>query len=142
MADYSELALALLRRRGMPPLGDRVVGTSTDGRPAYLNPDGSLSTERTRTEKHPLLNGGEWTNIPTIFDGRQMGVDEAVDYINANQPEPKSLMDMLSVFDPVTGLPLESYKSLDDAIAAAEMKSRAMEINPVAPWKAFWKGGK
>lgn len=131
----------LTRSSAMPRLGSRIVGDTPGGRPAYLNSDGSISTARSVTEKHPRMNGGAWTNVPTIFGGRQMPPGEAVEYVLANQPEPRSLQDMLRVVDPVTGETLHAHKTIQDAVSAAQNKSRATRINPRPPYRSFWEDG-
>lgn len=144
--DPNDALLAALMRRKygasshrMAPLGVQAVGDTNEGRPAYLNADGSISTERSVTERHPLLNDGAWTNVPTIFNGREMPPSEAIDYVMSNQPEPTSLEDMRKVFDPVTGRELRGYGSIPEAIAAAQARSPSISVVPRPPWRSFWE---
>jgi hypothetical protein len=74
-------------------------------RPKLQNPDGSFSTERSITVTEPGLNGGQPTNIPTIWDGRQLSEDEAIQRaIASNQKFP-------------------SFNSIDEAVNAAKARS-------------------
>jgi hypothetical protein len=47
-------------------------------RPVINNKDGSYSTERSITVQAKELNNGRFTNIPSIWDGRQLEPREAV----------------------------------------------------------------
>ena len=145
MDGSDELLAALMRRKygasphRMAPLGVQAVGDTSEGRPAYLNADGSISTERSVTERHPLLNDGAWTNVPTIFNGREMSPSDAVGYVINNQPEPSSLEDMGKMFDPMTGRELQGYGSIPEAIAAAQARSPSISVVPRPPWRSFWE---
>lgn len=71
------------RRRGLEAAG--VGGASGqgqlthDGLPARKNPDGSYSTEVTITVQDEKLNGGKPTNIPSLWGGKEVSREEAVD---------------------------------------------------------------
>lgn len=71
-----------------------------------VNPDGSVTTERSITVTDPGLNGGRPTNIPTVWSGRVVSDDEAVqDAINS-------------------GMTFPSFTSIDEAVRAAEQRSQ------------------
>jgi hypothetical protein len=70
------------------------------------NPDGSVTTERSITVTEPDLNRGAATNIPTVWGGQVVPDDTAVQ--NAVYSR--------------RGFP--SYGSIDDAVSAAEQRSR------------------
>jgi len=71
------------RRRGLEAAG--VGGASGqgqlthDGLPARKNPDGSYSTEVSITVQDEKLNGGKPTNIPSLWGGKEVSREEAVD---------------------------------------------------------------
>lgn len=59
--------------------GDGALNARThDGLPARRNADGSHSTELSITVTDPRLNGGAPTNIPSLWNGREVSEDEAV----------------------------------------------------------------
>ena len=87
-----------------------------DGLPARQNADGTHSTELSITVTHPRMNGGRPTNIPSMWNGRELNDDESVD---------QALK---------TGRPYQSFASIDEAVTAAKSKSAAGGANaPVAP---------
>lgn len=51
---------------------------TTAGRPIYSTPDGELVSEKSITVRDPRLNGGRWTNIPSIWGDRQYDEDGAI----------------------------------------------------------------
>lgn len=54
-------------------------GNAVDlNRPAINNPDGTISTERSITVQADDLNGGQPTNIPTIWEGKQLSERDAI----------------------------------------------------------------
>jgi 2'-5' RNA ligase len=69
------------------------------------NPDGSVSTELSITVTDPELNAGRPTNIPSIWGGRRVSEDEAID--NAI----------------TSGYQFPSFDTLDDAETAARARS-------------------
>jgi 2'-5' RNA ligase len=70
-----------------------------------VNSDGSVTTERTITITEPDINGGRATNIPTVWSGRVVSDDEAIQ--NAAN----------------SGRRFPSYDSVDEAVTAAEGRS-------------------
>ena len=94
-------------------LGTEVVGYMPSGRPIISNPDGSYSTERTTTVKLP---NGKWVNIPTMFDGKEVSVDQAFD-----------IMRQHGFKDPETGIQVKEFKSEPEASKAAASGSKAKD---------------
>ena len=92
-------------------LGNTVIGKTDEGRPIIQNPDGTISTERTMTEK---ING-KWMNIPSMFGGKEVSVDKAIEIIEKNNGR-----------DPETGRKLPTYESLEEAEAAAKARSKEL----------------
>ncbi len=82
-----------------------------DGLPARVNADGSRSTEVSITVTDPRLNGGQPTNIPSMWGGVEVDEDEAVS---------KAL---------ATKRPYQSFKTIDEAVSAARAKSAAGGAN-------------
>lgn len=93
----------------LPPLGNEIIGKTDEGRPIVRNSDGSVSTERTITEQID----GKWMNIPSMFGGKEVSPDEAVDIIRRNKG-----------VDPETGRKLPTYNTVDEAVKEAERRSR------------------
>ena len=91
-------------------LGTKRVGRTTEGRPIIQNPDGSHSTERSITG--PWGPKGEWTNIPSMFGGKQVSEEEAVRIMRRN-----------NWVDPETGRKAQFYPSLEEAERAAQQRS-------------------
>lgn len=58
----------------------RSVGTSLAGRPILQNDDGTISTEQSITVQDPRLNGGKWTVIPSIWNGRRYRQNDAIEF--------------------------------------------------------------
>ncbi len=106
-----------VRRDGkyIDPLGGgQAVGTLTSGRPGQpviANPDGTVSTERSITVTDPRLNGGRPTNIPSLWDGVQLGEQEAVT---------RALQ---------SGQTYQSFNSIDEAVQAAKARSNEMGVH-------------
>jgi hypothetical protein len=94
--DENGAGTELYRQRTPRPGTDRPI----------QNPDGSVTTERSITVTEPGLNGGRPTNIPTVWDGRIVSDDEAVD--NAIR----------------SGVPFPSFDSIPEAVRAAEQRSK------------------
>lgn len=83
-----------------------IVGTlPSTGRPMLQNPDGSVSTERSITVTDPRLNGGRPTNIPSIWNGRQLDDQGAI--AAALQ----------------SGQQFQGFDSIPEAVSAAEARS-------------------
>jgi hypothetical protein len=76
-----------------------------DGYPARRNADGSHSTEVSITVTHPRLNGGKPTNIPSLWAGKEVDEEEAVE---------RALK---------SGRKFQSFGSVDDAVKAAIARS-------------------
>lgn len=74
-------------------------------RPIVENPDGSFSTERSITVTTDGLNGGKPTNIPTIWDGKELPHKEAIN--RAIQ----------------SGNTYAAFNSIDEAVDAAKKRS-------------------
>jgi len=51
-------------------LGEPTGYMTTEGRPAYHNNFGGMSTEYSIGVKNPNINGGLLTHIPSIYDGK------------------------------------------------------------------------
>ena len=98
---------------GLGKLGTEIVGYMPAGRPIISNPDGSYSTERTTTIK---LSNGKWIHIPTIFDGKEVSVDQAFD-----------IMRQYGFKDPETGKKAKEFKSEPEASKAAASGSKAKD---------------
>lgn len=78
-----------------------------DGYPARRNPDGSDSTEVSITVTDPRLNEGKPTNIPSLWAGKEVDEDTAVN--NALK----------------SGKTYKSFDSIANAVKAAEERSNA-----------------
>ena len=98
---------------GLGKLGTEIVGYMPSGRPIISNPDGSYSTERTATVELP---NGRWVNIPTIFDGKEVSVDQAF-----------NIMSQYGFKDPETGKKAKEFKSESEASKAATSGSKAKD---------------
>jgi hypothetical protein len=85
---------------------------TSEGRPIVKNEDGSVSTERTITVTDERINGGKPTNIPTMFGGKQVSEEEAIERIARAGGK-----------DPETGRPLPGYNSIEEAVKAAKERS-------------------
>jgi len=93
---------------------------TSEGRPIVRNPDGSFSTERTITVTNPKINGGKPTNIPSMYNGKQVTQREAERIIIEN-----------GGVDPETGRKLEGFNSIDEAETSA--KTRSASLAPQMP---------
>jgi len=91
------------------PLGTEIIGKTDEGRLIVKNPDGSVSTERSITEQID----GKWMNIPSMYGGKEVSPDEAVDIIRKNKG-----------VDPETGRVLPKFNSMQEALKEAERRSR------------------
>lgn len=78
-----------------------------DGYPARKNPDGSHSTEVSITVTDPRLNEGKPTNIPSMWEGKEVDEDTAVN---------KALMSKKTY---------KSFDSIESAVKAAKERSNA-----------------
>ena len=59
-----------LRKQKKLELGGRSGWMTTEGRPAYHNNFGGMSTEYSIGVKNPNINNGELTHIPSIYGGK------------------------------------------------------------------------
>jgi len=95
------------------PIGMKVVGWTTDGRPIIENMDGSFSSSASFTyEIEPQV----WMNIPTIFRGKYVVPDHAIE-----------ILKRFNWVDPDSGRDLARFTSQEAAIEAAA--ARAVHIN-------------
>jgi hypothetical protein len=92
--------------RSLQPTGNAHPIT---GRPVYTDPDGRPETEKSITVQDRYLNGGKFTNIPTVW-GNQQKNDPNWAIINA-------LM---------SGQQFPAYGSADEAVTAAKERSRVL----------------
>jgi hypothetical protein len=78
-----------------------------DGYPARKNSDGSYSTELSITVTNPKLNNGKPTNIPSLWKGKEVDEDTAVENVLAS------------------GKKYESFSTIPEAVKAAKERSKA-----------------
>lgn len=78
-----------------------------DGYPARKNSDGSYSTEVSITVTNPKLNNGKPTNIPSLWKGKEVDENTAVENALAS------------------GNKYESFSTIPEAVKAAKERSRA-----------------
>lgn len=95
------------------------VGIAPTGRPMLSNPDGSVSTELSITVTDPRINGGRPTNVPTIWGGRRMNDDMAVNAALAS------------------GQKFPAFPSIPAAERAAEYRSENEILRPSVPGGAL-----
>lgn len=107
-----------------------------DGFPARKNADGSYSTEVSITVTNPKLNDGKPTNIPSLWKGKEVDENTAVENALA------------------TGKKYESFSTIPEAVAAAKERSNAggagatsnkstseikpLELKDVKVGRAYW----
>jgi len=107
-----------------------------DGFPARKNADGSYSTEVSITVTNPKLNDGKPTNIPSLWKGKEVDENTAVENALA------------------TGKKYESFPTIPEAVTAAKEKSNAggagatsnkstseiqpLELKDVKVGRAYW----
>lgn len=87
---------------------DRVTA---DGRPIFKNQFGQGVSERTIT----VDIDGKFINVPTVFEGRFLSQDEAV----------QKVLDAKGA-DPITGRQLKKFDSIDEAVSAAKNRSNSL----------------
>lgn len=97
------------REESLSPTGD----VTKEGRPVYKNQYGDFVTERTITEEIPEL-GGVY-NVPTVFDGRFLSPDEAINKVIEAGGK-----------DPITGRDLERFSNIEDAVDSARKRSNSL----------------
>lgn len=97
------------------PTGRRTA----EGRPIFTNQQGQFVTERTITENIPELGGV--VNIPTVFEGRFLSPDEAVQKVIESDGK-----------DPITGRKLQVFSDIPTAVESAKQRSSGLghQINP------------
>lgn len=78
-----------------------------DGYPARKNDDGSYSTEVSITVTNPKLNNGKPTNIPSLWKGKEVDEDAAVENVLAS------------------GKKYDSFATVPEAVKAAKERSNA-----------------
>lgn len=105
-----QLAQAAPEPNALAPLTGQVMGQTAAGRPRVSTSDGGVSTERSVTE----FVDGAWRNLPTMFGGREVPVEQAVEIMRRN-----------NWTDPETGEKFwsQTFQSVDDAVKAAEQRS-------------------
>lgn len=86
-------------------------------RQVVQNPDGSISTERTVTIQDPRIHKGLWVNIPTMFGGKEVSQERAIDIIAKNKG-----------VDPETGEEVPFFTTLDEAISSAKARSDSLGV--------------
>jgi len=93
-------------------MGGGVPGRTYEGRPVVQNPDGSWSHERSIT----IEVGGKHLNIPTMFGGKQVTPDKAVEILRKNK-----------WIDPDNGRKIPVFDSAAEALKAAQEKERLQQ---------------
>ncbi len=86
-----------------------------DGFPARKNADGTISTEVSITVTDKRLNDGKPTNIPSLWEGKEVSEDEAVK---------RALK---------SGKQYQSFATIDDAVKAAQERSAQKGADLSAP---------
>lgn len=72
-------------------LGDLSGYMTTEGRPAYNNNFGGMSTEYSIGVKNKQINNGQLTHIPSIYNGRIVSEEQAIqNIIDANGYDPET----------------------------------------------------
>jgi len=85
---------------------------SNAGRRLYETPNGELVSERSITMKN---SDGMWMNAPSVYDGYELGEAEVMDILQKN-----------NFVDPETGSPVETFRTLDEALDAARRRSEGL----------------
>jgi len=102
----------------------RPTGSFTaEGRPVVIGEDGRPSTERTVTVVTPQINNGAATNIPSIYTVPYRGRNVT---LQMDEPQSANMIASAGGVDPNTGIPMQGYPSLQDAIAAALMRTDSL----------------
>lgn len=99
------------------------IGAMPDGRPIIQNDDGTISTHRMATVQDPRLNAGKATNVPTMVNGQQMSVQDAIAAAVAAGGN-----------DPTTGQPMQSYGSMEEAETDYLLRQHP-QIDREASWR-------
>ncbi len=90
------------------PSGQR----TSAGRKLYQGESGEQYSEKSITVTHPSINGGQPTNIPSVFGGQILSEQEAIKRIAASGGR-----------DPETGEVLRGFSSIEEAVSAARARS-------------------
>ena len=106
---------------------DEVVGSS--GRELFKDADGTDYSEKTVTFQHE----GKWVNIPSVDkDGNILPQAILEDFVKQN-----------GIVDPVTGAPLPSFNTVEEAVSSAETRSDNLGVeideDRAAPAGVDWK---
>ena len=99
----------------LPPLTAKIVGQTNEGRDIYEDVKGGRASERSTTFQTP---SGHWFNFPTIFGGRIVSEDKAVEIFMEN-----------GGVDPETNINYgeKPYSTQEEAVKAAEARSSGIE---------------
>lgn len=104
------------KRRRFPALTNRIVGKTADGRNIYENELDEEGKTSVSSERSTTFNiGGKFYNYPTIFGGKELHPDDAVEVFKQNKG-----------VDPETGKQAKSFNSVKEAVKAAEKRSRGL----------------
>lgn len=95
----------------------QIIGKTKEGRSIVVNPDGGLSTELVETVDDP--RGAGYINVPTLFEGRPVSIEEAVDKIIA-----------AGYKDPETGRAIQNFRTIAAAEASARARSESLGSDP------------
>ena len=79
------------------------------------NKDGTTSTERSITVTDKRLRSGLPTNIPSMFKGRQVSQENAIQKIVRNKGK-----------DPETNRTVKSFMTIGEAVKAASKRSKSL----------------
>ncbi len=94
-------------------LGTQVIGRTKEGRRIIRNPDGTVSTERVAT----VELDGQHFNIPTIFNGLEVTIEEALAILRKNR-----------FIDPETKRRLRPFPTARAAESAAQKRSHGLDL--------------
>lgn len=113
---YTNEELALIRN-ALEAEGSEVAKLDSGAleRQVVRNKDGSISTERTVTIQDPRIHKGLWVNIPTLYGGKEVSQEKAIEIIAENEG-----------IDPETGRKVPFFTTLDEALEAAEARSDSL----------------
>ena len=102
------------------PATTEAMPATYEGRQLVRQPSGAWSHEKSIT----IEADGKHMNIPTMFGGKDVTPDQAVDIMRRNK-----------WIDPDTGKPVQSFKSQQEAVAAAQAKEQQQQSigQPPAP---------
>ena len=101
-------------RRSLPALTGTILGYLPDGRPIVETEGGGYSTHR--MGQFSFDEPPQFFNIPTMYGGKQVSEDEAVQIFLRNKGK-----------DPDTGLALQPYGTLEEAEDVRQSQHRLIE---------------